>query len=143
MTSTLGRFRVPAIRSEINVTPLVDVCLVLLIIFMVVTPMLTDGGDIALPETIAPDRLPETSRQLDVAIDRGGQVFVAHRPVPVDRLQVVLQDLYERSPDRRVVIAADARLAYDQVRHLMRMLNRVGWRGAGIETRQREDVANL
>jgi biopolymer transport protein ExbD len=60
MTSSLGRSREPTIRSEINVTPLVDVCLVLLIIFMVVTPMLTGGGDIALPETAAPRRASAT-----------------------------------------------------------------------------------
>ena len=121
-------------------TPLVDVCLVLLIIFMVVTPMLVEGVGVKLPETTDPDRLPEIESQLEVAITSSGQVFVGAQPVPSDGLPALLRDLYEGLPDRRVVIRADQRLAYSDVREVMRLVHRAGWTGAGVETRKREEV---
>jgi biopolymer transport protein TolR len=127
------------IRSEINVTPLVDVCLVLLIIFMVVTPMLVDGVEVALPETTAPDRMPEGGRQLDVSIRQDGSVYVGKQWVPKGELQAALRVLHQEAPERSVVVRADQRLAYVEVRDVMRLVNRAGWTGAGVETRRRVD----
>ena len=67
---------VKEVRSDINVTPLVDVCLVLLIIFMVVTPMLQKGVDVSLPETGNPEKMPEGQKQLTVSIKQNGEVWV-------------------------------------------------------------------
>ena len=75
-----------AVKSEINVTPLVDVCLVLLIIFMVVTPMLQAGVDVALPETLDPPKMPEGGKQLNIAIKSDGQVYVGQQWVPTESL---------------------------------------------------------
>jgi biopolymer transport protein ExbD len=123
-----------AVRSEINVTPLVDVCLVLLIIFMVVTPMLQQGVDVALPETIKPDRMPEGGQQLDIAIKQDGTVYVGAQYVPKESLPAALRDIYNQTPEKDVVIKADKRLKYKDVREVMQLVNRAGFPGAGIET---------
>jgi biopolymer transport protein TolR len=127
-----------SVRSEINVTPLVDVCLVLLIIFMVVTPMLQQGVDVALPQTVLPERMPEGGKQLDVAIKQDGTVYVGAQYVPKDNLLPTLRDLYNQSPDKDVVIKADERLKYKDVREVMQLVNRAGFTGAGIETQKKD-----
>ena len=126
------------VRSEINVTPLVDVCLVLLIIFMVVTPMLQQGVDVALPETTAPERMPEGGRQLDIAIKHNGEIYVGQSWVLEENLLTALRDVYNQSPERDVVIKADKRLLYKDVRDVMQIVNEAGFTGAGIETHKRE-----
>jgi biopolymer transport protein ExbD len=126
-----------AVRSEINVTPLVDVCLVLLIIFMVVTPMLQQGVDVALPETGNPEKMPEDAKQLDIAIRQDGSVYVGAQWIPKESLPAALRDIYNQSPDKNVVIKADKRLLYKDVREVMQIINRAGFSGAGIETHKR------
>jgi biopolymer transport protein TolR len=120
------------VRSTINVTPLVDVCLVLLIIFMVVTPMLQKGIDVALPETVKPDKMPESSKQLDVSVKKDGSVYISQNWVPDDRVQNMLKDIHEASPDKSVVVKGDKRLKYKQVRKVMEMLNEAGFSRVGL-----------
>jgi biopolymer transport protein ExbD len=127
-----------AVRSEINVTPLVDVCLVLLIIFMVVTPMLQQGVDVSLPETPEPAKMPEGAKQLNIAIKSDGQVYVGQQWVPNESLLTALRDIYNQTPDKQVVIKADKRLKYKDVREVMQMVNRAGFPGAGIETHKKD-----
>src|SRR5690349_13024934 len=110
---------VKEVRSDINVTPLVDVCLVLLIIFMVVTPMLQQGVDVTLPETINPTKMPENSKQLTLAIKQDGAVFVSQNWVPKENLKATLAEVHTSTPDKEVVIKADRRLKYKDVRALM------------------------
>jgi biopolymer transport protein TolR len=120
------------VRSQINVTPLVDVCLVLLIIFMVVTPMLQKGIDVALPETPKPDKMPEGSKQIDVSIKQDGSIYVMQNWVPDDRVQSTLKDIHDASPDKSVVVKGDRRLKYKQVRKVMEMLNEAGFSRVGL-----------
>jgi len=127
-----------SVRSDINVTPLVDVCLVLLIIFMVVTPMLQKGVDVNLPETTLPERMPEGQKQLDLAIKQDGSIFVAQKWVPKDQVLATLRDIYSQTPDKDVVIKADRRIEYREVRDLMRLVQQAGFPGAGLEARKRE-----
>ncbi len=122
------------VRSDINVTPLVDVCLVLLIIFMVVTPMLQKGVDVHLPETSQPDKMPEGQKQLNVAIKSDGSVFVEQNWVPNDNVKAYLQDVHTQTPDKSVVIKADKRLKYKDVRKLMQLINEAGFSRVGIVT---------
>jgi biopolymer transport protein TolR len=123
---------VQEVRSAINVTPLVDVCLVLLIIFMVVTPMLQKGIDVALPETRQPDKMPEGSKQLTVSIKIDGSVFVNQNWVPDDRLAASLKEVHDQTPDKSVVVKGDRRLKYKRVREVMQLLNEAGFSRVGL-----------
>jgi biopolymer transport protein TolR len=125
---------IKGVRSDINVTPLVDVCLVLLIIFMVVTPMLQKGVDVKLPETSTPDKMPEGQKQLNVAIKSDGNVFVEQNWVPNDNVKTFLQDIHTQTPDKSVVIKADKRLKYKDVRKVMQLINEAGFSRVGVVT---------
>ena len=120
------------IKGDINVTPLVDVCLVLLIIFMVVTPMLQSGVDVMKPETKDPTKMPENQKQLAVAIKADGSVFVGQNWVPDASLKANLEEVHNSSPDKDVIIKADRRLKYKDVRNLMRMINEAGFSRVGL-----------
>ena len=127
-------------QSDINVTPLVDVCLVLLIIFMVVTPMLQKGVDVALPETSQPEKMPDTERDLVVSVKRDGSVFVKDKWIADENLPAVLQEQHENNPDRNVVVKGDRRLKYKRVREVMRLINEAGFTRVGLVT-ERESEA--
>jgi biopolymer transport protein TolR len=126
------------VRSDINVTPLVDVCLVLLIIFMVVTPMLQQGVDVTLPETVNPTKMPENSKQLTLAIKQDGAVFVSQNWVPKENLKATLAEVHTSTPDKEVVIKADRRLKYKDVRALMQLVNEVGFSRVGVITEKKK-----
>jgi biopolymer transport protein TolR len=133
---------IQGVRSDINVTPLVDVCLVLLIIFMVVTPMLQNGVDVALPETPTPEKIPENQKQLTVAIKydaqnlESGSVFIGQNWVPDADLKGALETVYNETPDKEVIIKADRRLKYKKVRQVMQMINEAGFSRVGVVTKK-------
>src|SRR4051812_29180475 len=89
----------PGVRGEINVTPLVDVCLVLLIIFMVVTPMLQKGIAVTLPQTADPAKMPESQKEVTVSVKSDGSVFVQQNFVAPEGLPAMLKDIHEQNPD--------------------------------------------
>jgi TolR protein len=122
----------PSVRSDINVTPLVDVCLVLLIIFMVVTPMLQKGVDVALPETVDPTKMPETQKQLTVSVKADGSVFVQQNYVQEDQIPQTLKDIHDQNPEKTVVVKGDRRLKYKDVRKVMRLINEAGFTRVGL-----------
>jgi biopolymer transport protein TolR len=123
---------VKEVKGDINVTPLVDVCLVLLIIFMVVTPMLQSGVDVMKPETKDPTKMPENQKQLAVAIKADGSVFVGQNWVPKENLKANFEQVHTDMPDKEVMIKADRRLKYKDVRNLMRMINEAGFSRVGL-----------
>lgn len=120
------------IRAEINVTPLVDVCLVLLIIFMVVTPLLDDTVPVSLPRTPRPAALPKRDDQIAVAVSDGGAIFVGHARVDVGELTALLRVARGRVAGRQVVLKADRHLAYRRVREVMKAINAAGFSGVGL-----------
>ena len=120
------------VKSDINVTPLVDVCLVMLIIFMVVTPMLQKGVDVQLPQTNQPEKMPEGQKQLTITIKQDGHVFVEENWVPDENLEATLAQIHSQTPDKDVVIKGDKRLKYRQVRKLMQQVNEAGFSRVGV-----------
>lgn len=118
-----------AVRSEINVTPLVDVCLVLLIIFMVVTPLVYKQADVQLPRTPGPGE-PSTEKAIKVAILESGTIQIDGLPVPRAHLAGTLTGMY--SPDRPVLVEGDRRLSYGEVRGILELIQRAGFRQVGL-----------
>jgi len=103
-----------ALMSEINVTPLVDVMLVLLIIFMVAAPLLVTGVPLDLPSTKAA-ALPDPDDPVTVSVDAKGRVFVGEDEVRADALAGNLAILAARRPDARVLVRADRSVDYGRV----------------------------
>lgn len=119
-----------AVRSEINVTPLVDVCLVLLIIFVVVTPLIYKQTDVQLPKTRGPGEPPQAEKAIKVAILESGAIQVNGLPVPREHLASMLTEMY--LPDRPVVVEGDRHLAYGEVHGILELIQRAGFRQVGL-----------
>jgi biopolymer transport protein TolR len=124
------------VRSEINVTPLVDVCLVLLIIFMVVTPLMTRELPILLPQT-GPGTSTPDSRPLRVAMLEDQTVLVENAAIPWSELPDMLRGLQAANPDRQVLVQGDKRLRYEQLSRLLESLDDAGFRQVGLMTVRR------
>src|SRR5512138_1363496 len=109
----LGR-KALAVNSTINVTPMVDVMLVLLIIFMVITPMLQKGVSVDLAKTNNPVQMPDADKEdaLLVAIQRDGSVFFGTDKIAPDQLTNKLKDKLANRTDKRAFVRADARAKY-------------------------------
>jgi biopolymer transport protein ExbD len=116
------------IKSDINVTPLVDVMLVLLIIMMIVAPLLQKGAPVRLPTAANSVDKPETQDQTVVAVAANGDFYVNGVPVPNTDLQRRVADIIETKTEKIVLIKADEDAPYGKVMDAMDEL-----RGAGIE----------
>ncbi|MEO7794319.1 MAG: biopolymer transporter ExbD [Thermoanaerobaculia bacterium] len=129
------------VKSDINVTPLVDVCLVMLIIFMVVTPLLTQGADLTLPQTSQPPKMPEGAKQKTISMTARAEVVVDSVWIPDQQLVGYFKTLHEQSPEKTLVIKADKSLKYKEVRKIMEIVNDAGFGGVGLVTDKRETAA--
>jgi biopolymer transport protein ExbD len=123
-------------RSEINVTPLVDVVLVLLIIFMVVTPMLQHGKDVALPRSQAIDEDRGAGDPLIVSVSSDGSLFVDQEPVDADGLARRVQQELEAQPARAVLVKGDGRVTVGAVRKILAVTRGAGARGVRVAVEQ-------
>ena len=129
-----GRGRRRAAMAEINVTPLVDVMLVLLIIFMVTAPLLTSGVPIDLPDSRA-DPLDQTPDQVTMSIDRTGFVFIDDAQVPEAQLPSAIAQLECGSAAAPLItLRADRALDYGRVMAVMGELNRAGCNSISLVT---------
>jgi biopolymer transport protein TolR len=113
--------------SNINVTPLVDVMLVLLVIFMVTAPILQQGVSINLPKVKAA-ALTGEEQQLVVAVSRNGQVYLNDTPTSITELGPKLQAILKLRPDRQVYLRADQNVRYGEVMQVIATV-----KGAGVE----------
>jgi biopolymer transport protein TolR len=124
-TKTKKRAR-GVIKADINVTPLVDVVLVLLIIFMVVTPMLSKGVNVDLPVTEHHDKRSDDNRDIVVAVTNRAEIYVGGDRVAVEKLADAVAAERRRHPDKGIFLKGDARLDYGQARRVMEALHRGG-----------------
>ncbi len=118
-----GRYRPLA---EINVTPLVDVMLVLLIIFMVTAPLMTSGVSVDLPKTNAAP-LNNDSKPLTVSIRANGDIFLQEEPVPLPDVVGKLKAISQDNPDRRIFVRGDKDLPYGKIMEIMGTITQGGF----------------
>jgi len=118
--------------ADINVTPMVDVMLVLLIVFMVTAPLLTAGVPIDLPKSEAKQIQDEDNKPLEVNIAKDGKIYVGETEVERDRLLALLSSMTNNDPDRRVFIRADQSLDYGLVMDVIGSINKGGFRKVAL-----------
>jgi len=122
-----------AFMSDINVTPLVDVMLVLLIIFMVTAPMMMQGVNVSLPKTTS-KALPTEKEHLIISIDRSQQIYINDYKVGLEALQAKLKKIYEGRPDEKVYLRADKGVPYGVVVQVMSEVKNAGVEKLGMVT---------
>ncbi len=120
--------------SEINVTPFVDVMLVLLIIFMVAAPLMTVGVPVELPKTAANALPGEEEEPLTVTVTAQGEVMIQTSEVPRDELVAKLRAIATERDSTRVYLRADGAVPYSDVMQVMGALNRGGFANIGLVT---------
>jgi len=124
------------IKSDINVTPLVDVVLVLLIIFMVVTPMLQRGKDVMLPKSRVIDKDPGTGDPLILSITSDKRVWVDKDVYDPAGLEQKLRDEIIDQPTRAILLKGDSRVTVGDVRKVMAIARKAGARGVRVAVEQ-------
>jgi biopolymer transport protein ExbD/biopolymer transport protein TolR len=132
------RVRAESVAPDINVTPLVDVVLVLLIIFMVVAPALQQDVPLDLPGIFNPD--PEAQNSVDpikVSVPRAGEFHIEGERYDIDGLVQRLIDIHMRDPERRLVLRADQKLPYSAVRTVMNRVQQIGFPGVNFMVGER------
>jgi len=119
-------------KSEINITPMVDVVLVLLIIFMVVTPLLQKNKDVVLPQATHIDERTKEEDPLTVSITSDEKVWVGAGEVAMRDIQKIVKQTLAESPERLVLIKGDERLHMKQVRLVMKEVQDAGAKAVGL-----------
>ena len=123
--------------SEINVTPMVDVMLVLLIVFMVTAPLLTVGVQIDLPKTKA-KILQDQDEPLAITIDAQGQVYLQDTEIDIEGLVPRLRAITDNNPDVRIFVRGDASVNYGRVMEVMGTVNVAGYKKVALVTQQQK-----
>lgn len=119
-----------------NVTPLVDVTLVLLIIFMVLAPAISEGEQVELPKVQAVDQRPKDLNPIEVTVAGDSIVVEKERVQPAD-LEGVLRRLHQADPERQLMLKTDSAVPYEQVRGHFARLRSVGFRGVELKVLER------
>ena len=124
------------LKSEINVVPYIDVMLVLLIIFMVTTPMMNLGVDIQLPQTEAKS-LKDKKDPIVVSVDEAGQVYLTangtkREPVSIDEFKTKITAFHNANPELQVLLAGDDRVGYGKVYQILPILQEAGISKIGL-----------
>jgi biopolymer transport protein TolR len=123
--------------AEINVTPFVDVMLVLLIVFMVTAPLLTAGVPVDLPKTRA-QVLGQDREPLSVSVKRDGSIYLQNSPIAEDSLVPRLKAIAQNGYDQRIFVRGDKSVDYGRVMEVMGLLNEAGFTHIGLVTNVRQ-----
>jgi biopolymer transport protein ExbD/biopolymer transport protein TolR len=135
--------RTASYNSAINVTPMVDVMLVLLIIFMVITPMLQKGVNVELAKTNNPIAMEDADKEdaVLIAVERDGKVYFDTEQISPDQLTAKVQDKLQNRADKKVFIKADARARYKMVVDVVDNVRGAGVDQVGLLTEQTKPTA--
>ncbi len=125
--------------SDINVTPLVDVMLVLLIIFMVTAPMMMQGVSVSLPQTTSTS-LPAEKEHLIITVDRSQQIYINDYKVALEALQAKLKKIFEGRSDHKVYLRADKTVPYGVVVRVMSEVKNAGVEKLGMVTEPLKEI---
>jgi biopolymer transport protein TolR len=117
--------------SEINVTPLVDVMLVLLVVFMVTAPLLTVGVPVDLPQTQAP-AINEPKEPTVITVNKDGAIFIQETSIPIDTLVAKLQAITGSNPDAVLYVRGDKDINYGRVLEVMSLVSAAGFRKVSL-----------
>ena len=139
--SSRGR-RQKASFAEINVTPFVDVMLVLLVIFMVTAPMMTTGVSLDLPRGDG-QAMEDSDRAVDISIDAKSKIYLGDAIIQPEALVRKLQAMQKSNPDLKIVISGDRATSYGQVIELMSLLRLAGISKVGLKTGDMVDTKVL
>jgi biopolymer transport protein TolR len=132
------RGRHHALMSEINVTPMVDVMLVLLIIFMVAAPLLTVGVPIDLPDTQAKAMNSDT-QPITVSVNPEGKVYLQETEIPIEEVVPKLQAIAKTGYDERIYVRGDKVADYGTVMKVMARISAAGFKNIGLVTLQEQE----
>ena len=114
---------------DINITPLVDVVLVLLIIFMVVAPAINEGAAIELPKVLTPDEKPRDIDPIEVLIAEDGTILVEDQRIQLAELKPELERLHAQDQKRSVLLKSDERARYQKMRETFALVQDIGFKG--------------
>jgi biopolymer transport protein ExbD len=120
------------LQAAINITPLVDVVLVLLIIFMVMAPQMRKGPDVKVPDTAKPTEQGDERGRILVSVDEAGRLWINDEAVGTEQFGEVLRTAVGAEPNPKIVIRGDARLNFREVRRAMLAVEQAGFRGVGL-----------
>ena len=128
-------------QAAINITPLVDVVLVLLIIFMVMVPQMQKAPDVNLPNTAKPIDQGGEKGRIQVSIDDAGVLWIDDKQVAPENFGEDLRTAVGAEPDPKIVLRGDARLNFREVREAMQAIEEAGFRGVGLVAKRAAAVA--
>jgi len=126
------------VKNEINITPLVDVVLVLLIIFMVITPMLQRGKDVRLPEAKQVDDKKDESDPLILSLTSDKKIYVESDAVDEAGLADRIKAELAATPGKRIQLKGDERLTFGDVRHMMDVVRKAGAKGVALVVEEKK-----
>lgn len=118
--------------SEINVTPFVDVMLVLLVVFMITAPLLSSGVPVDLPKSDAKPISQEDNKPLEISLAKDGKMYIGETEVERGKLVNLLTSMTNDDPERRIFIRADMALSYGKVMDILGTLNGAGFRKVAL-----------
>ena len=123
-----------AMNAEINVTPLVDVMLVLLIVFMITAPLLTKGVDVVLPKAAAKTLQAPSETPMSVSVTSDGSVFIQETEVAVEELASKLIAITGEGYESKIYVRGDANVDYGQVMNVLTRMQQAGFRNVSLVT---------
>jgi len=126
------------VKSEINVVPLCDVLLVLLIIFMVITPFLQKGVDVRLPTALNTINMPDNP-EVVLAIKKDGSIYVNNDQATEENLQTMLEEAFMMVSEKKLYLRADQDLEYGKVVDIIDIIHNAGLEIVGIITEKRTE----